>query len=201
MGSGHTLPDPGEAFGMTLPNWPRIPPAHGAIQLRPVERRDVDMARKLSTDPYVPLTGSLPGNASRAEASSWVRRQQGRHAEGRGFSFAIARQDDDYAVGHCGLWLKDLDTGRATAGYAIVPSDRGCGYAADALSALTEFGLSIPEVLRIDLYIEPWNVPSLRTAERGGYLRGQLVVGHQAIGGRLRDMIEYSTPIRRPSDE
>lgn len=170
-----------------LPNWPPTPPRHGRILLRSVEARDSEMARELSTDPYVPMTGSLPGDASAAEALDWVRRQQGRHAEGRGFSFAIARRSDDQAIGHCGLWLTEIDEGRATAGYAIVPSERRHGYAADALTALTNFGLSIPQVKRIDLFIEPWNVASLRTAERSGYLRGRFVTRHKEIGGERRD--------------
>lgn len=150
MGSGYALPDHGEVGGMTLPNRAQILPAHGAIQQRPADQHDVEMARSLSTDPSVPLTGSLLGTADKAEASSWVRRQQGRHAEGRGFS-------------------------------------------TDALIGLTDFGLSIPQIQRIDLYIEPWNVPSLRTAGRAGYLRGQLFVEHQTIGGRLCDAIDFTS--------
>ncbi len=34
------------------------------------------MARELSTDPYVPLTGSLPSCATEYEAKAWVRRQR-----------------------------------------------------------------------------------------------------------------------------
>lgn len=199
MGRTHSLPDYGQDSGMTLPHWPQVRPEQGAIQLRPVEVRDVAMAQELSTDPYVPLTGSLPGDATAEEALAWVRRQQGRHAEGSGFSFAIARRSDDRAIGHCGLWLTEIDEGRGTAGYAIVPSERRHGYAADALTALTNFGLSIPQVKRIDLFIEPWNVASLRTAERSGYLRERFLTGHKEIGGERRDMFEYSTTHRRRS--
>lgn len=60
---------------MTLPPWPAERPTHGRISLRAVEVRDVAMARQLSTDPYVPQTGSLPGNATAPEANAWVVRQ------------------------------------------------------------------------------------------------------------------------------
>ena len=131
---------------MTLPPWPAEPPACGQVLLRAVEARDAAMAQQLSTDPYVPQTGSLPGNATMQEASDWVERQQGRHAEGTGFSFTIARRTEEFAIGHCGLWLKDLDEERASAGYAVAPSERGRGYAAEALAALTEFGWTVPGV-------------------------------------------------------
>ncbi|PCC46485.1 GNAT family N-acetyltransferase [Brevibacterium aurantiacum] len=178
---------------MTLPPWPAETPVSGQVLLRAVEARDAAMARQLSTDPYVPQTGSLPGNATMQDASDWVERQQGRHAEGTGFSFTIARRTDEFAIGHCGLWLKNLDEGRASAGYAIAPSERGRGYAAEALAALTEFGWTVPGVQRIDLFIEPWNIASIRTAERAGYVREELLVSHQLVGGERRDMLLYSS--------
>lgn len=198
MGRGNPLPDHGHAAGMTLPPWPAEPLIYGQVRLRAVEARDGAMARQLSTDLYVPQTGPLPGNASASEAGAWIARQQGRHTEGTGFSFTIARGSDDVAIGHCGLWLKDLGEGRASAGYAISPAERGRGYAADALAALTEFAWTVPGVQRIELFIEPWNAASIRTAEHAGYLRESLLPGHQVIGGQSRDMVLYV--IGRPRD-
>lgn len=192
MGRGDALSDHGHAADMTLPPWPADAPTFGQVLLRAVEERDAAMARQLSTDPYVPQTGSLPGNATMQEASDWVARQQGRHAEGAGFSFTIARCSDDVAIGHCGLWLKDLDEGRASGGYAIAPAQRGRGYAADALAALTEFAWTVPGVQRIELFIEPWNAASIRTAEHAGYLREGLLPDCQMVGGQSRDMLLYA---------
>lgn len=124
MGRRYPLPHHGQTADMTLPPWPAAPPRYGRVHLRPVEIDDIEMAQELSTDPYVPQTGSLPFNASTEEARAWVQRQQGRHDEGRGFSFTIATQVDDRAIGHCGLWLQNLEEGQATAGYSIVPSFR-----------------------------------------------------------------------------
>lgn len=153
---------------------------------------DVGMARELSQDPYVTQVGSLPAQAGEEDALAWVTRQQARHAEGTGFSFSIVEESTETAVGHCGLWLKELSEGRATAGYSIVPSARGRGLAADALRALTEFGWTVPGLFRIALYIEPWNVGSIRTAERAGYAREGLLRSHQSIAGERRDMLVYA---------
>ena len=179
-----------------LPPWPATDPEFGAIRLRRVELRDADMARDLSTDPYVPLTGTLPGHASHEAAESWVRRQQRRHAEGRGFSFTIARRSDDEAVGHCGLLLKDLADGRASAGYAIAPSSRQRGYSTEALIALTNFAWTLPGLDRVELFIEPGNTGSLRTAESAGYVRERVLAEHQEIGGIRRDMVLFA--VTRP---
>ncbi len=175
-----------------LPPWPDAPPRHGGVLLRAVAQSDIAMARDLSTDPYVPLTGSLPENASESEAAAWVVRQQGRHAEGAGFSFSIVDESTARAVGHCGLWLEELAQGRATAGYAVIPSARGRGSARDALMSLTSFAWTLPGLHRVALFIEPWNTGSIRTAERAGYRREGLLASHQEIGGRRRDMLIYA---------
>ncbi|GAA3711877.1 GNAT family protein [Zhihengliuella alba] len=184
-----------------LPPWPSRAPTSGAIRLRAVLDADAAMAQELSTDPYIPHIGTLPAHADRAEAHAWVQRQRGRHAEGSGFSFAMEEALTGRAVGHCGLWLQELDTGLATAGYAVVPSARGRGYAAQALAALTEFGGTIPGLQRIALYIEPWNAASIRTAERAGYTFQELLPAHRVIAGEARDMLLYSATREAPPPE
>jgi RimJ/RimL family protein N-acetyltransferase len=158
--------------------------------LRQFSARDVPMAQELSTDPYVPLVGTLPANASLEQASDWVDRQRGRWAEGAGFSFAIARRVPvaPSAASACGCrpWPTG---GRRPA--TVVPSARGRGFASAALIALTSFGWTIPALHRIELYIEPWNTGSIGTAERAGYQREGLLRSHQEIGGRRRDMLLY----------
>jgi ribosomal-protein-alanine N-acetyltransferase len=175
-----------------LPPWPTWPVACGPVVLREFSDLDVAMVMELSTDPYVPLIGSLPADASQQEAQDYVDRQRGRLAEGAGFSFAIAEADTDHAVGGIGLWLTQLAQGRATAGYSVTPSARGRGIAAAALTALTSFAWSVPVLHRIELHIEPWNEGSIKTAERAGYDREGLMRGHQEIGGQRRDMLLYA---------
>jgi [ribosomal protein S5]-alanine N-acetyltransferase len=175
-----------------MPSWPAGPLAYGPVVLRRFSAGDVPMVRELSTDPYVPLIGTLPASASREEALAYIDRQLGRLAEGAGLSFAVAEADTGRAVGGIGLWLRGLAYGRATAGYAIAPGARGRGLAAAALTAVTAYAWSIPALHRIELYIEPWNAGSARTAERAGYEREGLLRSHQEIGGRRRDMLLYA---------
>lgn len=173
-------------------SWPTTPPSYGAVRLEVVTERDVNVAMELSRDPYVSQVGTLPRDADETEARAWVARQQGRLAEGAGFSFAVVHTSTGRSVGHCGLWLKELEEGRATAGYSVAPSARGRGLAADALIALTEFGWSVPGLFRIALHIEPWNVASIRTAERAGYEREGLQRSFQSIAGERRDMLLFA---------
>jgi ribosomal-protein-alanine N-acetyltransferase len=175
------------------PSWPTDPVAYGPVVLREFSAADLPMVREMSADPYVPLIGTLPSNASAREAQAYIDRQRGRLAEGTGFSFVIAEAGTGRGVGQIGLWLAGLDHGRASAGYSVIPSARGRGGAAAALTALTSFGWTIPELHRIELYIEPWNAGSVATAERAGFEREGLLRSHQEIGGRRRDMVLYAT--------
>lgn len=176
-----------------LPPWPTAPPAAGVVLLRAFTDDDVPMVRDLATDPYVPLIGTLPAHASAEEARAYLERQRGRWAEGRGFGFAVAEAATGRAVGAIGLWLAaGLAHGRGEIGYSTAPAARGHGYAADALAAVTEFAWTIPQLHRLELHIEAWNVASIRTAERAGYRYEGLLRSYQEIGGLRRDMLLHA---------
>ena len=177
--------------------WPVQEPASGDVRLRPFRDEDAVPAAELSVDPYVPLIGTLPPRATAEQAAEWVSRQRRRPAERVGFSFAVAERGTDLCVGFAGLWLRQVDQGLATAGYAIVPSARGRGRATDALRALTAFAWTLSPVLRVHLHIEPWNLASRRVAERAGYAERGLLPGGEEIGGERRDVLEYA--VERPS--
>jgi [ribosomal protein S5]-alanine N-acetyltransferase len=59
-------------------------------------------------------------------------------------------------------------------------------------STLTRFAWTISALHPIELYIEPWNTGSIRTAERSGYQREGLLRSHQEIGDCRCDMLLYS---------
>jgi RimJ/RimL family protein N-acetyltransferase len=101
---------------------PATRPTSGGIVLRPFRDADVWMLRDLATDPYVPLIGSLPANASEQVALDFIERQHNRLETGVGYSFCVAEVADDTAFGTAGLWIADPAKGRATIGYTVAPS-------------------------------------------------------------------------------
>lgn len=171
---------------------PEVAPAFGQVRLRAFEERDADMVMDLATDPYVPDIGTLVPHADRSQALAWIQRQHSRLTAGAGYAFCVADADTDRALGTTGLNLGPVATGRITAGYSITPRSRGRHVAGQALTAVTTFAWTLPEVHRIELYIEPWNVASVRTAEFAGYAREGLLRSHQEIGGRRADMYLYA---------
>ena len=125
-----------DAGAPRIPPWPAEDPSFGQVLLRRFEDRDSPMVQELSTDPYVPLTGTLPAMCGHAAALGYIGRQRQRFVDGTGFSFAIADAGTGEARGMVGLWLRERAFGRAQVGYAVAPSARGRGIASDALRAL-----------------------------------------------------------------
>ena len=176
----------------SIPPWPASDPKYGRIRLRAFTNRDAGMAIDLSQDQYVPRVGSLPPHATHEQALAWIERQRQRHSEGTGFSFSIADIETDRSMGNIGLWIRELAAGRAQIGYGVAPSERGHRIASDALCALTCFAWTIPSLHRLELYIEPWNGASIRTAVRAGYEREGLLRSHKEISGKRCDMFLYA---------
>jgi [ribosomal protein S5]-alanine N-acetyltransferase len=175
-----------------LPPWPITPPTYGSVLLREFTDEDVHLPLEMGDDPYIPLIGSLPAHPTAEQALDWIVRQRGRHAEGVGFSFAIADAESGDAIGGIGLWLQNLSAGRAAVGYSVSGTHRRRGVASSALRAVTAFAWTIPALHRLELYIEPWNSGSIGVAESSGYQREGLLRSHQEIGGTRRDMLLYA---------
>lgn len=160
--------------------------------LRAFEFQDAPLIQEVSADPFIPLVTTVPTTDSPAEARAFISRQHSRSATGQGYSFAIAEHDTNRAVGQIGLWRDNIKHGRASVGYWIAASQRRRGIAATALRAITAWGLRLPEVARLELYVEPWNTGSWKTAELVGYQREGLLRGWEAVAGTRRDMFMYA---------
>lgn len=174
------------------PARPTHRPAHGRVTLRAYESRDVAMVRDLATDPTVPLLGTLPAHADETQALDHIARQRRRLPEGAGFSFVIADAGSDEALGGIGLWLRNAEQGRGSIGYFVAPRARGSGVAADAMVAVSGFAWTLPELFRLEAFIEPSNRASVRTAEAAGFRYEGLLRSYMVIGNRRADMAVYA---------
>ncbi|MFC7219865.1 GNAT family N-acetyltransferase [Streptomyces polyrhachis] len=160
--------------------------------LRPWEFGDLALVREASSDEHIPLITTVPSTYSQEAGEAFVRRQWERASAGSGYPFVIVRVEDGQPLGTVGLWLKDLNEGRASLGYWVVESARGQGVAAEALRAVAAWALGDLQIPRLQLYVEPWNIASRRTAERVGFQREGLLRSWQRVGEARRDMIMYS---------
>lgn len=163
----------------------------GPVRLRPFRDADAEAVMSVATDPLIPAITTIPVSGRRADALAFIGRQHERLATGVGYSFAIAEADGDRAAGQIGLWLHDHRHGRASIGYWLTQRHRGRGYASAALRALIPWAWTVPGIARLELYVEPWNEPSWRTAERAGFRREGLLRSWQQVGEERRDMYMY----------
>lgn len=160
--------------------------------LRPFESTDIGVVREASRDPFIPLITTVPAGGSDEELSEFIHQQNQRAATGAGYSFAIAESQTNEAVGQIGLWLTNAGRGRASIGYWIASSQRKKGIAAIALDAIARWALTLPSIHRVELYVEPWNEGSWRTAERCGFMREGLMRSWEDVGQERKDMYMYS---------
>lgn len=171
----------------TLPAWPDVAPRCGPVTLRAFRVDDWPLGVALGADRYATDIGSLEHGADESQARAWVERQIGRHAEGRGFSFAVEIPETDVAVGSAGLWPAAMQPGRCSVGYAVDPRMRGRSLGSYALRALVGFAWTLPHVQRVEAFIEEWNIGSLRAAERAGMRYEGTLRSYMDLGGRWAD--------------
>lgn len=170
----------------------RLPELVGArVRLRGWRSTDAHAVREASYDPLIPVITSVPTVDSEEEALAFVGRQQGRLRERVGYPFAVA-DADDRAVGFIILQLRTAEGARGSIGYWTCPSQRRRGYAAEALQVLTAWARDLPDLDRLELYVEPWNEGSWRAAESAGYEREGLLRAWERVGGEPRDMYMYA---------
>ena len=162
-----------------------------SVTLRDFTRDDVALVQSASTS-SIPDTTTVPRTHGVAEALEYIERQRGRLASGRSYAYCVARASDDVAVGYVGLNLRDVDRGRASLGYWVGPDHRGHGHAAQALAGLARWASAELKIPRLELYVEPWNTASIRTAERAGFDREGLLRSWQTVAGVRRDTWMYS---------
>jgi RimJ/RimL family protein N-acetyltransferase len=159
------------------------------VLLRPYGLADLDLVRAASADPLIPSITSVPRTYSDDAARDFIERQHRRAIDGDGFSFVIAEESDPaVGVGSIGLWLHEIESGRASVGYWLVEPARGRGLAGHALRAVSAHAFGALSIPRLHLFVEPWNVASARTAESAGFRREATLRGWEQIDGEQRDV-------------
>jgi ribosomal-protein-alanine N-acetyltransferase len=167
----------------------RVPQlASPPLVLRPYAIFDLALVRQAAADPFIPSISSVPRTYTDDAGRAFIERQHARGAEGDGYSFVIAPEaEPKVGIGSIGLWLQEIDSGRASIGYWLVAGARGQGLAANALVAVVSFAFGVLCIPRLHLFVEPWNVASARTAAAAGFSREATLRGWERIDGEQRD--------------
>ncbi len=160
--------------------------------LRAFNTNDVRLVREASVDPLIPLITSIPELYSEGAAREYIDRQNQRHISQKGYSFAIADRENDIAVGSVFVGLIADDRERATLGYWIIKEYRGNRILAQILPSLIQWIWNELKILRLELYVEPWNQSSIKIAESFGFKNEGLMRSWQKVGNDRKDMFMFS---------
>jgi RimJ/RimL family protein N-acetyltransferase len=183
------------AFELSLFEAPLTVPElrSGPVVLRPFSFSDLPLIRLASGDPYIPAVTSVPSPYSDGEGRAFIERQLSQASGGHGYPFAIAKSSSpDRGLGGMGLWLHEIESGRASIGYWVAPHERGHNYAGWALRGVVAFAFAVLAIPRLHLFVEPWNVASQRTAEFAGFAREALLRGWERIDEVQHDVFSYA---------
>jgi RimJ/RimL family protein N-acetyltransferase len=162
------------------------------LVLRPFALGDLAMVGAAAVDPYIPSITSIPARYNPAEGRAFIERQHDRSADGHGYPFVIARAEaPTQGLGAIGLWLREIESGRASIGYWLLSEARGQHLAAVALGGVVRFAFDVLAIPRLHLFIEPWNIASQCTAESVGFTQEALLRGWERIEDEQRDAYSY----------
>jgi ribosomal-protein-alanine N-acetyltransferase len=165
----------------------------GPVLLRPFLASDLPLVRQAATDPYIPAVTSVPSAYTDDGGRAFIERQQDLAIEGHGYPFVIADSADPrHGLGGLGLWLHEIESGRASIGYWVVPPARGRKVAGWALRGVVAFAFEVLAIPRLHLFIEPWNIASQRTAEFAGFTQEGLLHEWERIDDVQRDVYAYA---------
>ncbi|MFD4370579.1 GNAT family N-acetyltransferase [Streptomyces sp. NPDC058486] len=170
---------------------PRIAVGDGLV-LRPWHVGDLPLVREAAEDSYIPLVSTVPSPYTHDEGVAFLARQEDRALSRTGYPFVMAEAAGDRGLGQIGLWPNATDGGRASVGYWTAGSARGRGVAAVALRAIASWALRDLGFERVELYVEPWNTASRKTATKAGFSCEGILRSWQSVGGERRDMAVYS---------
>jgi ribosomal-protein-alanine N-acetyltransferase len=166
---------------------------NGPILLRGFGLSDLPLIRRAAEDPYIPSITSLPATYSDDAGRAFIERQHRLASEGHGYPFVICEAADPHqGLGALGLWLREIENGRVSIGYWVIPSARGRHVAGVALRAAVSYAFEVLAIPRLQLFIEPWNAASRRTAEYGGFTNEALLRGWERIDGTQHDAYCYA---------
>jgi [ribosomal protein S5]-alanine N-acetyltransferase len=167
----------------------RVPElASPPVVLRPYAISDLALVRQAAADPLIPSISSVPRRYTDDSGRAFIERQHARDAGGDGYSFVIAPEAaPQTGIGSIGLWLQEIESGRASIGYWLVAGARGRGLGAHALRAVVSFAFATLAIPRLHVFVEPWNVASARTAEAAGFSREATLKGWERIDGEQHD--------------
>lgn len=161
------------------------------IYLRAIEMSDAKLLMEIINDPETDnLLGGGSWPVSEKEQLAWIERQTGRKDV---FRAIITTCEDDVPVGT--IILTDISYKDGTAQLHIKLSPNGArrkGYGTDAIRTLVKYAFQELRLHCIYATILTYNVNSIRTFEKCGFIKEGLLRARSFKNGKYIDSFSYS---------
>lgn len=107
--------------------------------------------------------------------------------------FMIIDKQNQKVIGDCGFHTWYLDHNRAEIGYALFnDQSKGKGVMTEVLKRVIEYGFDTLGLLRIEAFISPENIASLKTVAKYGFTKEGQMRHHYLKNGNYDDSVIYS---------
>jgi RimJ/RimL family protein N-acetyltransferase len=162
------------------------------LLLRPWQTEDLDALHEALCEsvahlkPWIPW--ATPESPTLAQAETRLATWLDEFINGETFLFAALDRSDSTLVGGIGYFPR-IGPGALEIGYWIRLSRAGSGLATEASRALTDVGLRLPGIERLEIHMDPTNVPSRRVPEKLGYSLLEIHDDHAADGSPRKTAI------------
>ncbi len=169
-----------------------VPPlSDEAIWLEPLDERFVPHFDQLADDPDIVRFTRVPSAPGAGFTAAWVGRYVSGWDDGSRAGFAILSSDDAF-LGMVAIVELDLAGRQGEIGYMVAPAARGRGVAGRALRLVSAWALGSLGLERVELRISSDNEPSLRVAERLGFVREGVLRSLHLKDDLRSDVVVYS---------
>ncbi|MCB0533163.1 MAG: GNAT family N-acetyltransferase [Lewinellaceae bacterium] len=108
-------------------------------------------------------------------------------------SFLLVLKSTNETIGRCGFHNWYAQHHRAEIGYALAKEEfKRKGYMREAVHAVLKYGFEVMHLNRVEAYIGPGNIASLRIVAKYGFTQEGVLRQHYAVGGEFQDSIIFS---------
>ena len=168
------------------------PPLRSAtLALRAWRTTDVAAVIAASADPAIARFAAPIGpHDGEADARAWLAGREPARIAGLRLDLAIVGARSGQVIGSIAL-SHAAQHRRATVSFWVAPQARGRGVATEAVRLGAAWAFERLGLQRLELYVEPENVASLRVTERCGFSREGLLRSHFVRHGERRDVLVY----------
>lgn len=183
---------------------PLVPPrpelADGMIRLREWSSDDAEWVRAAVQDPEIPRYMGIPPNHTLEGVQRWLASVPADFESGAGANLAIVSAKDGGLLGSVGIERSCDDPAIGEIGYWVAADARGQGVATRAVQLLTGWAWDAMGLARIEITTHEDNAPSIRLAEKCGFVREGVLRGYREHHGRRVDLVMWSKLRRDQAD-